>query len=215
VPARTGGIDGSTLVYSRGTSIRFYDLARRRMRPLPPIRTGLLESSPTLSGSWLLYTRIQARGRYRVTLRSLRTGSERTVAVIGGHATAAGSGQVAGRYAVWWLCVATACDVYRYNVTTRRNEQLSRGSGTKPSHAPSVTPEGTAYFARGGQGCGESVQLVRAARGATPRVVYSLPPGMDVQSTYAVRSGRTTRLYFDRIDCRNNRSAALVLSLPR
>jgi hypothetical protein len=78
-----------------------------------------------------------------------------------------------------------------------------------------VTPEGTAYFARGGQGCGKSVQLVRAARGATPRVVYSLPPGMDVQSTYAVRSGRTTRLYFDRIDCRNNRSAALVLSLPR
>jgi hypothetical protein len=78
-----------------------------------------------------------------------------------------------------------------------------------------VTPDGTVYFTRGGQGCGESVELVRAARGATPRVVYSLPPGMDVESTYAVRSGRTTRLYFDRIDCRSDRSAAFVLTLLR
>jgi hypothetical protein len=38
---------------------------------------------------------------------------------------------------------------------------------------------------------------------------------MDVESTYAVRSGRTTRLYFDRIDCRSDRSAAFVLTLLR
>lgn len=215
MPARTGGIDASTLVYSQGTTVRFYDLARRRPRPVPLIRTGVLESNPTLSGGRLLYTRVNVRGRYHVVLRDLRTRHERTIAVIGGHATAAESGQVAGRYAVWWLCVEVACDVYRYNLTTRRNVQLSRGSATGPSYAPSVTANGTAYFARSGQGCGQSVQIVRAVRGTGPRAVYSFPPGKDVQSTYAVHSGRTTRLYFDRVDCRSGRSAAFVLSLSR
>jgi hypothetical protein len=212
-PARTGGIDGTTLVYSRGGEIRHYDLARRRGLRRLAVTTNIREPSPTLSRGRLLYTRVDTHNRTRVALHDLRSGRERTLFAIRAHATTARSGEVSDNYAVWSLCVEVACTVFRYDIAHRHSEQLAPQSLARPSYAPSVTADGTAYFARSGPGCGESVEIFRARVGRGPEKIYSLPAGHDVFSTYAV-SGGGTHVYFDSVACKGGRSSALELSLP-
>jgi hypothetical protein len=205
--ARTGGIDGTMLVYeeiTRGQSdLRLYDLARRRRLGAPRgVNTPRPETNPSLSRPWLLFVRIDyERGVYRVLLRNLRNGRQIQVEALGGHNPFATAGQVSGRYAVWSSCPDGACDVYRYDIATgRRLKMPNRDRYRHPQYGPSVTRDGAVYYGRSGFSCGNTVRLMQYSRGSS-RTVLALPAGIDFAATYAVDSGRGVTVLYDRARC--------------
>jgi hypothetical protein len=209
--ARTGGIDGTTLVYEEiahgHSDLRLYDLAHRRRLGAPRgVNTRKPETNPSLSRPWLLFVRIDyERGVYRVLLRNLRTGRQIQVEALGGHNPFVDAGQVNGRYAVWASCPDGACDVYRYDIKTRRHLKMpNKDRYQHPQYGPSVLADGTVYFGRSGSNCGSSVKLVRYFHGSA-RTLLTLPPGQDFAASYAARSGGRVSVLYDRAVCSTRR----------
>jgi hypothetical protein len=206
--ARTGGVDGTRLVYQEiagGLSdLRLYDLAQRRPLPLRGVNTKRWEMRPTLWGHRLLFGRIDySTGRYAVLLHDLARGRERELDVIDrSHRPAIEPGQVNGRYAVWATGVDGVYTVHRYDAVSGKKQLLAGSNPYRdPQYAPSVSRRGTVFFARSGLGCGEGVRIIRAPLRGPEQVVASLRPGFDLLSTYAA-SGR---LLFDRAVCKGGR----------
>ncbi|MDQ2909827.1 MAG: hypothetical protein M3R39_02245 [Actinomycetota bacterium] len=209
--ARMGGIDETTLVYeeiARGQSdLRLYDLSRRRRLGTPAgVNTPKPETGPSLSRPWLLFVRVNhADGVYRVLLRNLRTGKQIQLEALGGHNPFASAGQLRSRFAVWASCPGGACDVYRYDLRTHRTIKVpNKDSFGHPQYAPSVIPDGTVYFGRSGESCGDAAKLMRYARGSTSTVL-AFPAGQDFAASYAVDSGEQVTVFYDRASCRTNR----------
>ncbi len=76
------------------------------------------------------------------------------------------------------------CAIYRYDLTTASATALAT-LPAKVVYSPSVNPYGTVYYVRSTRGCGKSVELVKQSLVGVPEVVASLPPGRDVDITYA------------------------------
>jgi hypothetical protein len=213
-----GSITGTTLVYQeylpsrRESSIRFYDLARKRHLVTPlGVNTGLWEWRPSLSGDWLLFSRNDGRSE-SVVLRNVRTRSQ--VELDRGRMPRDGNygiaGQVNGNFAVWQRCPrGKPCSVVRYDIATRTKTPMPPPLGFV-HYAPSVAPDGTTYLGRSEPGCGESVELWRYPLVGEPAGLFSLPAGRDFFNTYVeARSapiGGANDVYYDRASCRGSAS---------
>ena len=92
------------------------------------------------------------------------------------------------------------CNVTRYFIPDGTRETIPN-DGTR-QHAPSVTPDGTVYFARSNTRCGGSVKLVRRTPNGNETVLWRIQSGDEIGSTktYTDREGATT-LLFDQFDC--------------
>jgi hypothetical protein len=219
--AANGGIDGPLLAYQqfhgRRSDIKLFDLKRRRRRTPPKgVNTPHWEYWPSLSGRWLLFARYKRGGNRKVLLRNGRTGTTRTLAKTGSKNAFLAPGQVNGVWAVYSRCTpATKCDVFRYNLVTKRRSKLPNPGLYQ--RAPSVTSSGTVYFVRSRRRCGKSVRIVRHAIGGPTTVVVKPPEGTDVGDTYVFsQSARPNRLLFDRRRCRHpRRSNILGANQPR
>jgi hypothetical protein len=64
-----------------------------------------------------------------------------------------------------------------------------------------VAASGDVYYARGGPGCGDEVELLRYRAGAGSRLVHTFPPGHDLRFTATIRIGTRQRVLFDGVDC--------------
>jgi hypothetical protein len=219
--AKTGGIDAATLVYEeirRGQSdLRLYDVAhRKRMRAPAGVNTAKPETSPSLFGRWLLFSRIDyAKGVYRILLRNLRSGAQTQLDVLGGHNPFAAAGQVNGRYVVWTACPDGACNVYRYDILSRRRLLIpNKDASQHAQYGPSVTRDGTVYYGRSGFNCGSGARLMRYSRGSAS-TVFTFPSRQDFATSYADDTGRRTEVLFDRARCAGARFDIYEIVLPR
>jgi len=197
-----GDIDGDVLVYqhfgARRSQLRFFDLVGRdRSNPPPGVNTPQWEYWPSMSGQWLLFGRLYDNGVRRIILFDLSTGTSRRLDKVEGDGSFLAPGQVSGDYAVWHTCrSATECDVVRYHISDATKTEIPN-RGNRSQHSPSVTPDGTVYYARSGGECGEGVRLLRRPLEGGPSVLWRLPNGDDVGSTktYVDSQGVATLLY--------------------
>jgi hypothetical protein len=202
--AQTGGIAGRTLVIQLvrgGTSkLAAVDLRTRKLTPvlIEPATSAWLWR-PSLSGTWLLYGRIDYATRsYSVVLANRATGARRTLDVVDGHAAYAAPGQVNGRYAVWIGCPDNHCRAYRYDIRTGRRLAMPLLGGYAYSQfGPSVTRDGTVYYGNMRE-CGD-VRLVRWRRGST-KTILRFPPRTAFVYSYVEDAAQST-IYYDRVGC--------------
>jgi len=202
----TGGIDRGRLVYQQldrhGSRIRLFDLHTRRFVTLPASIRRLpgIVWKPTLSAPYLLFGRI--RGGWDILLTDLRTGRTTLLQRNRAHAGYAVPGQVDGDFAVWTWCSEEACSVWEYSLRTGRRRRLPIGDIYRSGvEGPSVAPDGTVYYGKGGLTCGTDVVLYRYRPGKGATAIASLPRGTDFQYSYAEQVHGGVRLLFDRYDC--------------
>ena len=212
-----GGIDGTRLLYQliRGqfateSDLRLFDLQTRRLKKLPAgVNTKNWECCGTISHDWILFSRGRSYGTstQRVLLRNLVTGERRVLAHMRNRNGLLSAGQINGNYAVWARCDPyPQCVIYRYDLATATATALPT-LPAKVAYSPSVNPYGTVYYLRSTKGCGKSVELVKQPLVGLPEVLASLPPGRDVDVTYAYTlppdppAGPTTQIYYDSVNC--------------
>ena len=201
-----GDIDGDVLVYQqfrfKRSDLKFFDLAdRSRSSPPANVNTDQWEYWPSISGDRLLFARLYGSGLRRLFLFDLATSDAQRLAEVRGRNAFLAPGQVNGDYAVWSACPsANVCNVTRYFIPDGTKETIPN-DGTR-QHAPSVTSDGTVYFARSNTRCGGSVKLVRRTPNGNETVLWRIQSGDEIGSTkaYTDREGATT-LLFDQFDC--------------
>src|SRR4051812_9278766 len=191
VLAASGGTDGRRLVVevvrSGQSDLELVDLADRSRRSLPAaVNTREWEWRGSISGPWLLFGRYRAPVTYQIVVYNLVTRELRILDEAGVHAAYAEPGLLDGRYAVWAACHEGSCAVSRYDLKTRKGLRITTDY-EHTLYAPSVTAAGDVYYARGGRGCGNEVELLRYRQRTGSRVVYTFAPGHDLRFTATTR----------------------------
>lgn len=201
-----GDIEGDLLVYQefegQNSDLSFFDLVDR-VRSSPPsgINTRHWEYWPSMSGRWLLFGRLLSNGDRKIILFDLTTGDSQNLDQVTREGSFGAPGQVNGNWAVWYTCTPDAeCDVVLYHIPDGATETIPNPGPRQRS--PSVTPDGTVYFARSRRGCGNDVRLLRYPPGGPRTVFWRLPANHDVGSTraYVDEQGDVT-FYFDDFVC--------------
>jgi hypothetical protein len=208
--AFTGGIDASTnkLVYTqirRGQAdLKMFDLDTKARTGVSGANSPAAEFFPTVSGNRILFTRFaNATSTYSIHLYDRTTHNAREL--WSGRAFAA-AGQVNGNWAVWNTCaVASACQVYRYNIANDTILKLPNVQDLD-QYAPSVTPAGTVFFARSGAKFTQHSRMIRFPFGGPIEIMFALEKGTGIGSTFAYTdlAGPTTTVYYDRYKAETN-----------
>jgi hypothetical protein len=219
--AETGGISGNRLaiqVINHGSRLALVDLKAHALEVLPPPFNlpHLYPWRPSLSGSWLLYGRIDFGAlRYQIILANLATHELRIVDQATGHGAYAAPGQINGNYATWITCPDNHCRAYRYTISTRHLVEMPPlGGASYWQYGPSVNRNGTVYFGLG-RGCYDG-QIVRWDRGQT-QTIYRLPANSGFNNSYTTNSNPPT-IYFDQTRCGLRQQSAIYAitdTLPR
>jgi uncharacterized repeat protein (TIGR02543 family) len=156
---------------------------------------------PSMSDGRLLFGRRTGSTR-KILLYDLRSRNMRTLDVTRSSESFAAPGQVNGNYAVWYRCSSGKdCDVFRYHLTTRNKVRIP--GATSFDRAPSVTSDGTVYYARAaGKACARKVSLMRWDRKGGLSKIDGVPLGQHIGDTYVDEDKfGNVRTYFDRFVC--------------
>ena len=70
-------------------------------------------------------------------------------------------GQVNGDYAVYTHCGKVTCNVFRYQISTGQRVKMPNASARRVQYAPSVSADGTVYYASSRFACGKDVRIRR------------------------------------------------------
>ncbi|HEX2058728.1 MAG TPA: PQQ-binding-like beta-propeller repeat protein [Actinomycetota bacterium] len=214
-----GGIDGNRLVIEetgRSSNIRLIDLATRERLRLPDqVNTRADEWAPTISGRWLLFGRVEpAPGRpgelWKVMLFDLESGTGRELGASSRRSLQ--PGQVNGDWALWHSCGEKNCSTFRYRISTSKRERISLA---QPTFSGSIAADGTAYFAASTPKCGKEVAFYEYPLDGSAKLLFKLPGGVDVYSSFAYDDGGATKIVFARITCRNLRGDVYVFDTSR
>lgn len=223
-------IDGDTIVYQEDTNdpfdedLWFFDpVTETRTAPPDGVNTPKSEYEPSLSGSWLLFTRDNGNrvplsdAWVKVVLFDLSTGAQRVLKTLPRPyiSNSLISGQVNGNWATFESCRVrrdgyeySNCQVFLYDISAGGEAVKVANPGVQQG-AGAVSSDGTVYFARARNRdhfvCGSHTKLVRMPVGGPRVVIASLPDGKDSYSTFAFdETDGSTTLYFDRFPCRTN-----------
>ena len=211
VYASTGGVDGSTLMYSTDDhgagDIALFDLPTKTPMPVPDgVNTSAYEAALGISGTHLLFLRYTRHG-YAVILFDTQVGTSLTIFShkdSGQRFLEVQRGQVDGNYATWDAYLVNnssqatiRCDVRLYDIA---QATLTRVPNPKKrcQSGPGVNAQGTLYFDRSGLSYGQHARVIRYPLGGPGTIIYALPKGHDFGGAVAVDTGGgNTDLYFD------------------
>lgn len=204
-----GGIDGNRLIFTesgKSLNLRLLDLATRARLRLPDqVNTKAEEWGATLSGRWLLFGRVErapSRGGVvsKVLLFDLETGTGKELAASTSRRLE--PGQVNGDWALWHRCTDTNCVTFRYRISDGSKEAISLA---QPSYAGAIAADGTAYYAVSRPKCGKEVAYYEDPVDAPARLLFTLPEGVDLRSSFAYDDAGATKVVFGRVKCSNLR----------
>lgn len=219
-------IDGTTVAYqqvtSDGADIWFYDVLTEERTPAPSgVNTPNWESRPTLSGNWLLFTRLifSSKASVRVVLFNLMTDVRIVLREVPSRRHYLVSDQVNGDWATFESCRYmrgrfSNCQVFRYQISTEELVKLPNPGVQQ--YGGAVSADGTVYLVRTRNRnhwvCGSHTKLVRMD-GGNGTVIATLPDGRDSLTPFALdETGGSTTLYLDRYRCRS--SASGIYRIP-
>jgi hypothetical protein len=218
--ARTGGLDGSHLVYAQyrgiddegrllGGDLSMIDLSTREPIAVPDgVNTKQEEYAPTISGEWLLFGRATTGKRFRnqLLLRNLSTGETRVLTTT--RNIFLDTGQVNGLFAVWHSCGRHApCDVFRYDIASGETLEVPNPND-RNQYAPGVASDGTVYFFRSGYGCGANPVLQSWSPIEGTVTLVDFPAGVDAYGGYVFEDPDTgRRVLYSRVKCVKDRFA--------
>ncbi len=219
--AFTGGIEGSTFIYQLSASgeepdLAMVDLSTRTDLDVPDgVNTNAAEYAPSISGSHLLFGRGTRHGA-SVVLFDTSTATSQVVY----SKTETDRRffdiipiQVNGNYAVWQQTVISKRtglpvrgDIFLYDIAAAATTKIPDADTDRPEqYGPSVDADGTVYFGRSSNACGENAQLISRQLDGTETVLYELPTNRDFGFSFAVDNGDgTTDVHFDRGSCRGS-----------
>lgn len=207
--AWAGSIDGTTLVYqqvsrrSNQSDLHLWDLTTHTRSTPAGVNTPGWEFRATMSGPWILFGREALHSsRWRVILHNTATAQTITLADVSGRGVSAHPGQVNGTWAVWDVC-RRVCNVFRYDITAATTTKIPNTLRGKFQYFPSVSADGTAYFAHSGRACGANTRLVKQPTNGPAEVLVALRSGVELWSrTQAVADPTSgTDLYYDKFRC--------------
>ena len=196
---------GDVLVFTQtevDADLRIWDLDAERFIHTPDgINTADPEYGAEISGEHLLLGRDPRHNGLptQVVLVDLTSGRSRILARSKG---AAGPDSLNGDWATYTVCPTsgpTACDVYRYRISTGRVWALPR-SEHRSLYASAVTPDGTVFVVRGPGGCGGGVSIVRWTPDGR-RTLTELRDRFDVWNMDVLSEADATTLFFQRTTC--------------
>jgi hypothetical protein len=198
-PIGTGGVVNSQLMWNNVKTGRTHGFAKN-------VNTRAWEYAPSVSGNWLLFGRTRAGwcgGQYKIFLYNTDTRELRNIAKTPCREDSElYVGQINGNFAVWTKRSPDGWDVFRHDVMSGITTRIAQQDEFFAHYAPSVTRDGTVYFARSGDGCGLDVEIARQSIGAPSEVLLDIPDGWDLPSSYVFeRSGGVVDLYYDLTDC--------------
>lgn len=228
--AYTGGIDGSTLIYQWFSSdhkpdLAMVDLATQAELDVPGgVNTNASEYAPSISGSHLLFGRGIPHGASVVLFDTSTATSEvlYTKTATERRAFDIVPTQVNGNYAVWMQTTYSKKterplrgDIFLYDIAAATTTKLPDADTERPAqYGPSVDADGTVYFGRSSNACGENAQIISRDLAGTETVLYEFPTDRDFGFSFALdNANNTTDVYFDGGKCRGS-DFADILKLP-
>ncbi len=203
-----GGIDGTTLVYQEYdgsfSNIYLFDLVTHKRTQAVP--WDYWKYFPSISGDWLLYGE-DSIGLKEIFLYNMDTSEERVLLQEIRERVDILPGQVNGDFVVFEKRVydahddAVSCNVYRYRISTDKTAKIANPN-ERCQFGPSVSPDGTVYFARAGFSCGRNASLQEKAPGEPASTLVAFEEGRDFYGTYAFDNGDgTTDVFYDPVRC--------------
>jgi hypothetical protein len=200
----TAGIDGGMLVYEQDGDLKLYDIATgTRSDPPAGVNTEFLEVDPSMSGEWLLFSRVdwapEADPPHTwIVLRNLVTDEERILLESDSFAF---SEQVNGN----WVVYTDLTHEFRYDIQLEETIRIP-GPGRRYVYgAGSVAEDGTVFVARQVLGpCGQEASIRRLDPDGTLTTTYVFGKNRQIAwKTFAVdQDGGGIDLLFDRFNCR-------------
>ncbi len=203
------GIDGSTVVYQVSRhghgNLALYDAATDTGSALPAaVNSDKFENRPSLSGDWLLFTRLGRRTK--VILYNLTTDEQRILHKGRGYVV---SDQVNGDWATFETCAVRRgalrrCNLFRYQISTEGLEKIENPD--LQQYAGGIDVDGTVYMTRAGGHdvwrCGLRARIVRYPVGGPGTVIARIRRGFDAFVTFAFdEPGGSTTAYLIRNHC--------------
>jgi hypothetical protein len=228
-------IDGTTVVYQEvrprdeDADLGLFDAVSQTRPPVPDgVNTRNFESSPTLSGDWLLFTRTNlnrvdlADARVSVILFNMTTQQHIVLRRLDEDSNYLASDQVSGDYATFESCRwdpeadrYSNCQAFLYEISSQELVRIENPG--LQQYAAGVTDDGTVYVVRSGGPshwqCGTNARIVRYPEGGGPGVVIArLRDPRDVLATFALEeTGGSTSLYFGRLNCETGKTGLYVV----
>lgn len=211
-------IDDTTVVYQSiendQVSLKMYDaVTGARSSPPQGVNTSAFEADPSLSGDWLLFTRVGPR-RARVILFNLDTQEQRVLENLATRSHYLTADQVNGDWATFESCdldqgTYANCQAHRYQISADQAARIPNPD--RQQYAAGITDDGTAYLVStvGSDvwNCGAGAALVRQPVSGSREVIATLPEGFDSFNTFAFEgSDGSVTLLFDRVRCSDGSS---------
>jgi hypothetical protein len=202
------GIDGHTLVFTQlhgaKSSIRMFNLqTHTAFAPPAGVNTPHVEDEPSISGSWLLFHRLEQGSSpgQQILLRNLTTGVTRTIASVPGARGFLEAGQVNGNFAVFTQSKdGTRFNVWVYDIAAQTLTVVPNPQNRLHS-AAAVNPQGTVYFEESGSACGSNVTVAFYPVGGPVTVEGTLNPGVDLFHPFLFEDGSGDHYQFAKIRC--------------
>jgi hypothetical protein len=202
------GIDGHTLVYTQvhgaQQNIRLYDLqTHTRSGPPAGVTTPNIEDEPSISGSWLLFHRLEdgSSPGQQVLLANLATGATRVLASLRGGRGFLEAGQLNGNFAVFTQSrTGTAFNVWLYNIAQKTLTVIPNPLA-KMHTAAAVNSFGTVYFEQSGGGCGRDATVEEYPVGGPMFAAGTLGPGIDLFHPFLFENGSVDSFLFAKVHC--------------
>lgn len=213
-----GGFDPGTdhVIYQQvrgGESDLFlYDIGERRRTPLRALNDGRWQWNPSIDTHqgtpWIVYgvNRFgSASATWRLYLANGRTGDR----VLLDSTTNRCGCMFPGTVAYPWVTWAVGADATAWRYDIRNGERTPLLPTDRDEYGVTVTPDGTAYVAQGGDRCGSAAALYRVEPDGTPFLIHEFRDRREGANLSVDFIGRHDTLYVDRRNCRTGSSDIL------
>ena len=216
--AYVGGFDPGTdrVVYQqvRGdeSNLFLYDLGEGRRTPLRALNDGHWQWNPSIDTHqgtpWIVYGVNRFGGpaaSWRLYLANGRTGERTLLDATTNRCGCLFPGTVAYPWVTW--AVGDDATAWRYDIRTGERTPLLPTD--RDEYGVTVTPDGTAYVAQGGDRCGVDAALYRVDLDGTPFLIHEFRDRREGANLSLDFTGPHDRLYVDRRNCRTASSDVL------